>query len=59
MKVIFESEKEKKEFIEDMYNSYCPSIIGLVFLGCLDVDCKKCWEEALKEVEVKENENHI
>lgn len=52
MKIIFDSEEEKKDFCE----AYCPDIIGLEN-NCMrsteECICEECWEKAI-ECEVAE-----
>ena len=56
MKIIFNSEKEKRNFIDNIKKCVpCPERIGLQEY-CSDsesVDCYECWEKALNG-EVKE-----
>lgn len=60
MKVIFDSEKEKEDFMEKMSGYLCPRNLGLEELQRCDppIDCYECWEKAM-EMEVKAEENDI
>lgn len=52
MKIIFDSEEQKRNFEEHFIADYCPSILRLTDF-CEDVStCEECWKQAL-EMEVK------
>ena len=54
MKIIFDSEEEKKDLFQLMEDAdYCPEDLGLKEEHCnRHIDCKKCWENTI-ECEVK------
>lgn len=63
MKIIFESETERQEFLKYASGSICPDFIRLRSLDSCSLDniqfwlerCRECWERALADVaEVKE-----
>lgn len=57
MKIIFDSEEQKKAFFEYVVVDYCPSIFGLDRKDvCNGYLCDDCWEKCGIELEVK-NEN--
>lgn len=56
MKIIFDSEEQKKEF-ENTMDDWCPSFLGLkgdcdrrVFISA---DCSECWKHCGLEKEVR------
>ena len=59
MKIIFDSEEQKKALMDELTGCYCPSAF---YLGerCDMVDeytdkyCKECWKNCGLEVEVKD-----
>lgn len=55
MKVMFDSEDEKEDFIRGLSDHLCPRYLGLGELQRCDspIDCRKCWEKAV-EMEVKQ-----
>ena len=54
MKIIFDSAKEKKMFIDNLKNcAICPQRIGLQNCCQNSKDCYECWDKAI-ESEVKE-----
>lgn len=62
MRIIFESEEEKANFVEMMADSVevpCPDSIGLIDEreSCVGISCEDCWLSALeKSSEVKKGE---
>lgn len=49
MKIIFDSEEQKNEFLKELGHSekLCPDDIGLRYNWCR-MDCQKCWEQAIE-----------
>lgn len=70
MKIIFDSEKQKEQFMEDLINTSCPHHYGFAN-GCDPEECqiedsldeyicKRCWEKHIGkdiEMEIKESED--
>ena len=54
MKIIFDSEEQKKEFMNEMFD-YCPGSFGLEEIGCSGISCMECWKNVI-EFEVKNDE---
>lgn len=57
MKIIFDSENQKKEFMECIAIDYCPSSFGLkdkYDINCHNSEerCRRCWRRAI-EMEVR------
>lgn len=52
MKVKINEEK----FMDIVGSDFCPQDLGFVLTKRCEMDCYDCWETALKEAEVKENE---
>lgn len=64
MKIIFDSEEQKRQFIKlalgDIMTDFCPGCLGLneSYIGCMGNTgkCEECWDESGLEMEVKINE---
>lgn len=61
MKIIFESEEEKSNFIVTLNRAWvCPE--DLKFENhcewCIDA-CNKCWHKALENMEVRKSESNV
>ena len=61
MKIIFDSEEQKKKFMDCLMKSICPSALDLDDRenseDCgpnFDTECVDCWEHCGLEIEVKE-----
>lgn len=57
MKIIFDSEEQKKALMDELTGCYCPSAYYLVERCAnreidFEKDCKACWENCGLEVEV-------
>ena len=63
MKIIFDSEEEKNEIIEQFsWSDYCPSHFYYVYgmsddssKDCKHFRCKDCWRKAIEKLEVKDD----
>ena len=65
MKIVFDSEQERKEFLKRASDNTCPRAILLHGLdGCepntiqLARRCRECWEKALKDIAEVRDENN-
>lgn len=57
MKIVFDNEKQKKEFIA----GFCPrnvDINAIEHIECEDAYCITCWENCGIELEVKDEQNN-
>lgn len=57
MKIVFDSEEERNEFIDSMMeNLNCPRHLMLPIDECVDTDCRGCWiKTVIIHGEVKPN----